>query len=157
SGKALPGPLSSMQCRQARLHSLVICHATYKGAARSLVLLLAARGASAATASLKSDTRRILDEPFHPQLGDEGGDVALERVGGTVEVFLETRGDLLLVESCLHLAHDRGCGRIQREDLLGPSFEQHAAEFFFTELDEFREAHEIASPSHEVESSLVLS
>jgi hypothetical protein len=30
-----PGPLSSMQCRQARLHSLVICHATYSGAARS--------------------------------------------------------------------------------------------------------------------------
>src|SRR5215203_462002 len=30
----LPGPLSSMQCMHARLHSLVICHATYSGAPR---------------------------------------------------------------------------------------------------------------------------
>ena len=28
SANALPGPLSSMQCRQARLHSFVICQAT---------------------------------------------------------------------------------------------------------------------------------
>src|SRR6188768_345418 len=94
---ALPGPLSSMQCRQARLHSLVICHATYSGAARSSASADAGVDAVVAAPIVASVTRSILDEPALPQVGDEGQGLALDRPVAVIELFLESRRDRALV------------------------------------------------------------
>src|SRR6516165_5268020 len=90
---ALPGPLSSMQCRQARLHSLVICQATYNGAPRSPVLRASGLG-SAASALPALSMRRILDEAPGAQLGEKRGDFALDRSVGIVEAVFQPASDL---------------------------------------------------------------
>src|SRR6516165_12451322 len=101
---ALPGPLSSMQWRQARLHSLVICQATYRGAPRSPVLL-AAEVDSTASAAATLATRRILHQPLRAKLRQQGRDFSLDRSGGIVEAVFQTRCDLAFVAARLDLAH----------------------------------------------------
>src|SRR6478672_984303 len=88
SANALPGPLSSMQCRHARLHSLVICQAMYSGAARSsddpgVAAPTAAAGGSAATA-VAVTFASILDQSLLPEEPQERGHFAADRTGAVV-------------------------------------------------------------------------
>src|SRR5688572_15602068 len=80
--KAFPGPDSSMQWRQARLHSLVICQATYSGAPRSSVLC---SGLAAAAVVI----RLLRDEAFFLELGDEGGGFGRHLAGLVVVLGLQ--------------------------------------------------------------------
>src|SRR6185295_16142655 len=89
SGNALPGPLSSMQCRHARLHSFVICQAMYSGAARSsddpgVAAPAAAVGGSAATA-VAVTFASILDQSLLPEEPQERRHFAADRTGAVVE------------------------------------------------------------------------
>src|SRR6187401_3051502 len=86
-------------------------------------------------------TRSTFEQPFGAQIGDQRGDVAVDRAALVVELVLEPLADGRLVRAGLDLAHDRGCGRIERVDLLGPGLEQDAAELFLAELDVFRKMH----------------
>src|SRR5947209_1748286 len=78
AGNALPGPLSSMQWRHARLHSFVICQAMYSGAARASAAPVAPGSAAtvggcAATAGAVTVVS-ILDQALLPQHAEERGD-----------------------------------------------------------------------------------
>src|SRR5262249_21613338 len=145
SRKALPGPLSSMQCRQARLHSFVICHATWSGAPRSSASAGAERPAgrevSAATPAARSVTPSAIEEPALAQLRDEGADFALDHCVATGEAVGEPRRDRMLVASHRDLPHDRRGRRVERKDLLAASLEEHTAEFFVAEFDELGQSH----------------
>src|SRR5277367_651010 len=89
---ALPGPLSSMQCRQARLHSLVTCHATYRGALRSADSCGA--GASPARSWVEAFKRLILDQALVPQFCDERGYVEFDLRVAIIEALFEPGRDL---------------------------------------------------------------
>src|SRR5262252_4920081 len=143
---ALPGPLSSMQCRQARLHSFVICQATYSGALRSPLLVAAGVVAGTGAAGAAGEATSILHQTLAPQIGDQRRDLAIDRarIGGRV-ALLETVADLRLIRPRLDLAQHSGGGRIQRVDLLATRLEQHAAEFLLAKLDVLGETHEKGS------------
>src|SRR5437773_10246792 len=137
-----------MQCRQARLHSLVTCHATYSGAARS-----AEPAAGAAACSAESlpgaifwsgVTASILDEPLDAKLGDEGVHLLLDRLLRIEVALLQAREDLARIAPGLELADDRGADWVQGEHLFGPGLEQDAAELLFAELYVFRKAHDFS-------------
>src|SRR6187401_3120793 len=87
---ALPGPLSSMQCRHARLHSLVICQATYSGAARSDVCW----------SSMLFD-----DESLFLQLGQEGFRFRRHFPGRILELLLELGDEVRRLGARDDLAH----------------------------------------------------
>src|SRR5262245_41136842 len=134
-----------MQCRQARLHSLVICHAIYSGAPRSPEPVAAGvvAGTWETTPGPLSGqvTGSILHQSFLTQLGDEGDRLALDRAAVVAETLLQPLGNRALFASRLDLAHHRSRGGIERIDLLRARLEQHAAEFFLAKFDVFRELH----------------
>src|SRR5262245_61273001 len=105
-----------MQCRQARLHSLVICHAIYSGAPRSPEPVAAGvvAGTWGTTPGPLSGTvtGSILHQSFLTQLGDKGGRLALDRAAVVTETLFQPPGNRTLIATRLDLAHHRGCGRI---------------------------------------------
>src|SRR6476659_1825877 len=101
-----------MQCRHARLHSLVICQAMYSGAARSsddpgVAAPAAAVGGSAATA-VAVTFASILDQSLLPEKPQERGHFAADRTGAVFEAVGQSRRDLALVASCFDFPDDRG-------------------------------------------------
>src|SRR5262245_50546354 len=125
SWKALPGPLSSMQCRQARLHSLVTCHATYNGAPRSADPVAAGRAAGTPEPLAAAGTASVLHQALVAQLGEKGGRFPLDRAAVVAEALFQSPRNVALAGPRLDLAHHGGRGRIERVDLLGAGLEQH--------------------------------
>src|ERR1017187_1167304 len=121
SRNALPGPLSSMQCRHARLHSLVICQATYNGARSSLEPVAAAKlagGSETAAGSVAppSITSSVLQQALASQIRNECQHLALNDAADVAEPSFQALDDLTLIDPRRDLAHYRGCRGIQRVD-----------------------------------------
>src|SRR3954465_13774714 len=87
--KALPGPDSSMQCRQARLHSLVSCQATYSGAAMSLDSVVCSSLFADMAAPSRAHEQALLLER-----GQQLGDVRDQLAARVFEALFEARHDV---------------------------------------------------------------
>jgi hypothetical protein len=82
-----------------------------------------------------------LHEPALAQIGDEGGDFALDRPVAVVKALFQSGHDRALIATGFDLAHDGRGRRVEGEDLLGARLEEHAAEFLLAELHVFRQLH----------------
>src|SRR3989338_1980634 len=123
-----------MQWRHARLHSLVICQATYRGAPRSDVSL----------SSMLFD-----DQSLFLQLGEKRLRLLRHLARRVLELLIELGGELAGLRARNDLAHDRRAGGAQRVHLLGARLEQHRAELLFPELDEWSKLHDSLSMGDE--------
>jgi hypothetical protein len=118
----------------------------YNGAAKSAasaVALVAEGVTAAALASVANrGTRSILHESTLSQIGDEGGDLALDRSVAIVEALFQSRDYHAFVGAGLDLTHDRGPSRIERENLLRTRLEKDAAELLLAKFHVFGELHD---------------